>query len=418
MFDNFLIPWSSFLFKNEEPENKVQELESIEPDAGGRAVESKLKVNESLNSVFSYSHGLPPKPYSNRSFPNALRRKRGSLSSSNKGDLDNILASGHSACDAVVPGSQISPLDGSEGSGDLRGLSSNFQDFNILAKEGSQINLTCQGRASEREQDQQVVSKYQPCLLPCAKELGPGGIPQSVRKIVFQMVRCTVARVIRRVTGLSLSTVEKWFSLLSHFLELSAEEQLMFLIFLRKYLKHNGPLREGQDSLRPQKWERVLALCAYFSVWLSEEFAARTREDLVTLMGPRFHFGKEQKEFLIAVDWRIYIGYDEYCHTLEMFLIPDEMQRGVIIWEWLGYSTLELTESLDVRREVILSNLTRHSTVLSAGRKRQPMFLPDEKETTEEGRRFFRKMALGAFLSSQGHDVNAETNPYLCVPNG
>ncbi|GJQ08481.1 hypothetical protein GpartN1_g272.t1 [Galdieria partita] len=418
MFDNFLMSWNSSLFKSRDTEKKDQQPKSREVDAGEQDVDLKLKPYEPLGSTFSYSHGLPPKPYSNRSVSNALRRRRGSFLSSNKGDMDNILASCHSSCDAVVPGSQVSSLDCSEGSGDLGGLSSNFRDFNILAKGDPQSNFACRVRASDREQDPPHDSRHQQSLLPCAKDMGPGLITQSARKQVCETVKCTVARVIRRVTGLSLPTVEKWFSLLSHFLELSAEEQLMFIMLLRKYLKHGGPLRGCQDSLRPQKWERVLGLCAYFSVWLSEEFAARTKEDLVTLMGPRFLFGKEEMEFLIKVDWKIYIGYEEYCQTLEMFLIPDEIQRNIIIWEWLGYSSLELTESLDVRKEVVLNNLTGLSTVLGTGRKRQPVCLSDEKGTTEKERRYIRKMVSESLSFPEGHNIDIKRNPNLCVLTG
>jgi len=398
MFESFLTPWASSFFKKGVQDNTVNTLDSGKPETLEEPRSQALK--EPTSSMFNYSHGLPPKPNSNRGAYNGLRRKRGSYGNINMTNVEKDWVKPCSNYDAVVPGSTGASFDGSESSGDLCGLSSNFHEFNIVGKEDSHNSSAGRVRVSEEVKTKQV-ERPESCSLPCAKELGPGPIPQCLREQVCQSVRSTVARVVRRATGLSLHTVEKWFSLLSHFLELSAEEQLFFIIFLRKYLIHAGPLHDNYDNQRPQKWERVLGVCAYFSVWLTEEVATRTREDLVTLMGPKFAFGREQIQYLITIDWRVYIGYEEYWQTLEMFTFPDDTQRCLRVWEWLGYSSVELTEGLDVHKEVILNNLTGLSALLSSGKKRQPECLSVGENTVQGERRYFRKKTSNATLDTQ-----------------
>lgn len=141
-----------------------------------------------------------------------------------------------------------------------------------------------------------------------ARELG---LHVSVRSRecsdVGSVVRTAIAEaVVLNVGGLlPLATVQKWLCLLFEYLELNADEQVLVVCLLRKYVAAGGKFLGQGDWARPQRWECVVAISCYFAVLLTEEFPGRTSLDLRELLGPNFRFGKEQLAFLLTVDWRI-----------------------------------------------------------------------------------------------------------------
>jgi hypothetical protein len=134
---------------------------------------------------------------------------------------------------------------------------------------------------------------------------------------VSRTVRATVAEAVVSIVGehLPRPTVEKWLCLLSEYLELNADEQILVLCLLRRYVECDGQFVGQADHLRPQKWEKVIAVACYLSVLLSEEFPGRTATDLRELLGPNFRFGAEQIVFLKQVDWRISISHEYFVET-------------------------------------------------------------------------------------------------------
>jgi hypothetical protein len=134
---------------------------------------------------------------------------------------------------------------------------------------------------------------------------------------VSRTVRATVAEAVVSIVGehLPRPTVEKWLCLLSEYLELNADEQILVLCLLRRYVECDGLFVGQADHLRPQKWEKVIAVACYLSVLLSEEFPGRTANDLRELLGPNFRFGAEQIVFLKQVDWRISISHEYFVET-------------------------------------------------------------------------------------------------------
>eukprot|EP00871_Galdieria_phlegrea_P005803 jgi/Galph1/70/GphlegSOOS_G4860.1 len=411
MLSPLQFPWSLFLSKmNEEPKNKWKDTYNYHNNMENEEDESKKFP------AVQYSHGLPPKPPLNGI--NFMKRKKLLISSKkekcNRKDSYNLF-------DAVVPADS----QNSESSGEIRTLTSNFENCGFPVQEYSPcmspkypINI------SEQTQNDKQSNQTGMTLFPCATDMGPGKFSEETQKQLSRTIRVTLARIIRRLKGLSISTVEKWFSLLSHFLELSAEESLMTVILLRRYFICRGRMHCPQDHMRPQKWECVLGICSYFAKWLSEEFPGHVREDLKVLMGPRFSFCKEQIEFLKTIDWEVNIGYDEYCMVRDMFVVPDEVQRTLMIWEWLGYSTQELTENLDIRREVILNELFQASdavNILWSGKKRDTQSSWGHSQGNEQdygSKRHYRRL-LSSVDEMCNHD-NEETCKHflLGVPNG
>lgn len=153
-----------------------------------------------------------------------------------------------------------------------------------------------------------------------ARELG---LEVAVRSFeqrgVVGVVRSTIAEVVVASVGdlLPIETVQKWLCLLCEYLELNADEQVLVVCLLRKFVQYGGKFVGEGDWARPQRWECVVAIACYFSVLLTEEFPGRTSMDLRELLGPNFHFGREQVEFLKAVDWRISISTEVFQETKE-----------------------------------------------------------------------------------------------------
>eukprot|EP00871_Galdieria_phlegrea_P006081 jgi/Galph1/960/GphlegSOOS_G5645.1 len=164
------------------------------------------------------------------------------------------------------------------------------------------------------------------------RALGASPVPTSKTFLVASRVKTIVSMVIRRVTYLSLATLEKWLTLMCDFIELNADEFIFFLVMLKKYIECSGPLRSCLDYKRPQLWESVLAVCAYFAVLLSEEFAGRTRRDLEDLW---------VQISISGLHSYVYISFDEYEKIRDMILMDGEYYKKSV-WDWLGFSLKEL----------------------------------------------------------------------------
>lgn len=151
---------------------------------------------------------------------------------------------------------------------------------------------------------------------------------------VTNVVRTAIAEAVVNNVGslLPLTTVLKWLCLLFEYLELNADEQVLVVCLLRKYVAAGGKFVGEGDWARPQRWECVVAISCYFSVLLTEEFPGRTSLDLRELLGPNFRFGIEQLAFLQKVDWRISIdaptfGEVKDCCVKVANNVPGEKQR-------------------------------------------------------------------------------------------
>lgn len=134
---------------------------------------------------------------------------------------------------------------------------------------------------------------------------------------VSKVVRATLADVIISYVGEQLprATVEKWLCLLSEYLELNADEQILVVCLLRRFVDAGGRFVGDSDHLRPQTWERVVAVACYLAVMLSEEFPGRAASDLRELLGPNFRFGQEQIIFLKTVDWRVSVSHEAFVEV-------------------------------------------------------------------------------------------------------
>ncbi|GJQ08739.1 hypothetical protein GpartN1_g530.t1 [Galdieria partita] len=192
-----------------------------------------------------------------------------------------------------------------------------------------------------------------------ARSLGPPSIQSAKSDIVIARVKHIISMIIQRSTCLSLTTLDKWLTLMCNFIEFNADEFVLFLIMLKKYLMSNGQLQSLHDHTRPQKWERVLAVCAYFVIFLSEEFTGRIRRDLEDLMGPAFHFGKEQASFLSVVEWKVNVSYNEF-EKLHQILLLEGNEYKSRAWQWLGFELSDLDASGELIPSVALKNTKRN----------------------------------------------------------
>lgn len=155
---------------------------------------------------------------------------------------------------------------------------------------------------------------------------------------VATVVRTAIAEAVVANVGdlLPLATVQKWLCLLCEYLELNADEQVLVVCLLRKYVSVGGRFVGEGDWARPQRWECVVAISCYFAVLLTEEFPGRTSMDLRELLGPNFRFGNEQVAFLKLVDWRISISDTVFSEVKECCVnvannVPGEKAR---LMEW------------------------------------------------------------------------------------
>ncbi len=153
-----------------------------------------------------------------------------------------------------------------------------------------------------------------------ARELGLHvAVRSPERANVMNVVRTAIAEAVVNNVGsvLPLTTVLKWLCLLFEYLELNADEQVLVVCLLRKYVAAGGKFVGEGDWARPQRWECVIAISCYFSVLLTEEFPGRTSLDLRELLGPNFRFGVEQLAFLRIVDWRISVDAPTFGEVKE-----------------------------------------------------------------------------------------------------
>lgn len=144
-----------------------------------------------------------------------------------------------------------------------------------------------------------------------ARELGLHvAVRSGEARRVNECIREAIAEAVVASVGelLPLATVKKWLCLLCEYLELNADEQVLVVCLLRKYVAAGGKFVGEGDWARPQRWECVVAISCYFAVLLTEEFPGRTSMDLRELLGPNFRFGREQVAFLKRVDWRISVS--------------------------------------------------------------------------------------------------------------
>uniref|UniRef100_A0A7S1TFI5 Uncharacterized protein n=1 Tax=Compsopogon caeruleus TaxID=31354 RepID=A0A7S1TFI5_9RHOD len=165
-----------------------------------------------------------------------------------------------------------------------------------------------------------------------AREFGTNPIDFSSRKRSCAVVRAVVARLVSSSVGLSPRTVEKWFNLLAEYLELNADEYLIVLCLLRKYLAAGGHLVIPNEVSRPQRWECVIAICCYMAVLLSEEFPSRAASDLKELLGPSFQFGKEQIAFLKVLDWNIEVPPRTFAWAYELAVNDTDGKAKIDDW--------------------------------------------------------------------------------------
>lgn len=143
-----------------------------------------------------------------------------------------------------------------------------------------------------------------------ARELGTvNAVRSAEQENVSVTIRAAVAEVVVASVGdiLPKATVEKWLCLLCEYLELNADEQVLVVCLLRRFVEYGGKFVGQGDWARPQRWECVVAIACYFAVLLTEEFPGRTSMDLRELLGPNFRFGQEQLAFLDVIKWRITI---------------------------------------------------------------------------------------------------------------
>ena len=131
---------------------------------------------------------------------------------------------------------------------------------------------------------------------------------------IMAVVKQCVAHAVVSHVGphLPKHTVEKWLCLLCEYLDLNADEQVLVVCLLRKYVSAGGKFVGTGDWARPQRWECVVAVACYLAVLLTEEFPGRAAMDLRELLGPNFRFGKEQIDFLKTIDWKITVHPDMF----------------------------------------------------------------------------------------------------------
>lgn len=172
-----------------------------------------------------------------------------------------------------------------------------------------------------------------------ARELGLHvAVRSKEQRGVANVVRSAVAEIVVASVGdlLPLATVQKWLCLLCEYLELNADEQVLVVCLLRKYVESGGKFVGEGDWARPQRWECVVAVACYFAVLLTEEFPGRTSMDLRELLGPNFRFGREQIAFLKLVNWRISITAEQFREVKECCIgawdkVPGQKER-LLAW--------------------------------------------------------------------------------------
>lgn len=215
-----------------------------------------------------------------------------------------------------------------------------------------------------------------------ARELG---IDHAVRSKfatgVSNVVRSAVAEVVVAYVGAGLpkDTVRKWLCLLCEYLELNADEAVLVVCLLRRYVREGGKFVGNGDWARPQRWECVVAVACYMAVLLTEEFPGRTAMDLKELLGPNFKFGREQISFLKVVDWRISITGEVFKEVKEavegMMRGEEEARKTINEWFMVDEAVLEMKrrateEAAAAAAAVAAMTAPQQQIPMAAGKKR------------------------------------------------
>ncbi|GAB0497593.1 hypothetical protein MMPV_008928 [Pyropia vietnamensis] len=173
-----------------------------------------------------------------------------------------------------------------------------------------------------------------------ARQLGVASVDGNRAAGMCASLRSLVAKVVVLNVGgtLPVSTVEKWLCLLAEYLMLNADEHVLAVSLLKKYVQSGKPLVGEGDWARPQRWECVVAIACYLAVLLSEEFPGRTAMDLRELLGPNFRFGSEQMSFLKAVDWKISVAPEDFADARDLMTRTGGDDDKLLAW--FGYTVV------------------------------------------------------------------------------
>ncbi|OSX75132.1 hypothetical protein BU14_0254s0012 [Porphyra umbilicalis] len=173
-----------------------------------------------------------------------------------------------------------------------------------------------------------------------ARQLGVSSVDGNRAVGMCASLRSLVAKVVVLNVGgtLPVSTVEKWLCLLAEYLMLNADEHVLAVSLLKKYVQSGKPLVGEGDWARPQRWECVVAIACYLAVLLSEEFPGRTAMDLRELLGPNFRFGSEQMSFLKAVDWKISVAPEDFADARDLMARTGGDDDKLLAW--FGYTVV------------------------------------------------------------------------------
>lgn len=173
-----------------------------------------------------------------------------------------------------------------------------------------------------------------------ARQLGAASVDGKRASGMCASLRSLVAKVVVLNVGgtLPVSTVEKWLCLLAEYLMLNADEHVLAVSLLKKYVLSGKPLVGEGDWARPQRWECVVAIACYLAVLLSEEFPGRTAMDLRELLGPNFRFGSEQMSFLKAVDWKISVAPEDFADARDLMARTGGDDDKLLAW--FGYTVV------------------------------------------------------------------------------
>lgn len=164
------------------------------------------------------------------------------------------------------------------------------------------------------------------------------GVMETMREIVAHVVVAYVG------TALPKQTVVKWLCLLCEYLELNADEVVLVVCLLRRYVRAGGKFIGKGDWARPQRWECVVAVACYLAVLLTEEFPGRTAMDLRELLGGNFRFGKEQMAFLTIVDWRISVSGEDFAEVKDVLqgVLQEVDGEKEKVWDWFKIKEAEM----------------------------------------------------------------------------
>lgn len=88
----------------------------------------------------------------------------------------------------------------------------------------------------------------------------------------------------------------------------------------RPYNPKTGQLMRACEEPRAQRWERVLAVAAHTSVFLTEEFPRRSELELRDLLGSGWSMRNAQLDVYDALDWRLSVDLGEFARARDAVL--------------------------------------------------------------------------------------------------